>query len=44
MDISKKIEALRGQMALANSNGTQSMGTWFLGPKGESHKLLKTLS
>ncbi|SMD43965.1 Glutamate decarboxylase and related PLP-dependent proteins [Aquiflexum balticum DSM 16537] len=43
MDINKKIEALRGQMALAKSNGTQSMGTWFLGPKGESHNLLKEM-
>ena len=40
MDINRKIESLREQMALSRSHGTQSIGTWFLGPKGESHELL----
>lgn len=40
MEIHKKIKGLRERMALSKSNGTNSLGTWFLGPKGESHQLL----
>ena len=43
MDIDNRIKALRKSMSLSKGQGTQSLGSWFLGPKGESHALLKSL-
>jgi glutamate/tyrosine decarboxylase-like PLP-dependent enzyme len=42
-DIKNKINALRKTLSLSSGEGTQSIGAWFLGPKGESHKLLLSM-
>ncbi len=42
-DTDKRIRSLRKAMALSRGQGTQSLGTWFLGPKGESRELLQSL-
>ena len=35
----KLIHKIREDISLEKGHGSQTMGTWFLGPKGESHEL-----
>ena len=41
--IHELIHQIRKDISLEKEHGTQSMGTWFLGPKGESHELFHEL-